>query len=457
MTSQTAVRGGQCEVISARWRRLLPRLATASLLAAAAVTLGLDRAAAVSTAAEPTGTVATWPQWRGPQRDGQISGQPAWPDQIGDSALVKNWSVPLAPSYSGPIVSEDQVFVTETKEKKIEVIRALDRKTGKQNWEVSWEGAISVPFFAKANGDWIRATPAYDGQTLYVGGIKDLLVAIDGKSGQVKWKIDFPQELKSSLPTFGFVSSPLVVGDALFVQAGGGCVRVDKATGKVIWQSLKDGGGMMGSAFSSPFLATIAGREQLLVQTRERLAGVDPQSGTELWSREIPAFRGMNILTPTVYNGNIFTSSYGGKSFMISVANENGTFATKEAWTNKVTGYMSTPVVINGHAYLHLQNQRFTCINLATGETCWTTTPFGKYWSLVANGDKILALDERGELLLIKANPEKFEKLDSRKLGSDDTWAHLAVCGNEIFIRELNAMTAYSWKAASTTNAQAAR
>ncbi|MFM9068989.1 MAG: PQQ-binding-like beta-propeller repeat protein, partial [Planctomycetota bacterium] len=235
MTSQTAVRGGQCEVISARWRRLLPRLATASLLAAAAVTLGLDRAAAVSTAAEPTGTVATWPQWRGPQRDGQISGQPAWPDQIGDSALVKNWSVPLAPSYSGPIVSEDQVFVTETKEKKIEVIRALDRKTGKQNWEVSWEGAISVPFFAKANGDWIRATPAYDGQTLYVGGIKDLLVAIDGKSGQVKWKIDFPQELKSSLPTFGFVSSPLVVGDALFVQAGGGCVRVDKATGKVIW------------------------------------------------------------------------------------------------------------------------------------------------------------------------------------------------------------------------------
>lgn len=65
---------------------------------------------------------------------------------------------------------------------------------------------------------------------------------------------------------------------------------------------------------------------------------------------------------------------------------------------------------------------------------------------MVAQGDRILALDERGELLLIRANPEKFELLDSRKISDASTWAHLAVCGNEVFIRELNAMTVYSWK-----------
>ena len=102
--------------------------------------------------------------------------------------------------------------------------------------------------------------------------------------------------------------------------------------------------------------------------------------------------------------------------------------------------------MIDGHVYLHLQNQRFTCINLATGETRWTTTSFGKYWSLVTNGDRILALDERGELLLIRANPEKFEKLDSRKISDDPTWAHLAVCGDEVFVRELNALVAYRWR-----------
>jgi outer membrane protein assembly factor BamB len=29
---------------------------------------------------------------------------------------------------------------------------------------------------------------------------------------------------------------------------------------------------------------------------------------------------------------------------------------------------MSTPVVIDGHAYLHLRSQRFTCVDLATGK-----------------------------------------------------------------------------------------
>jgi outer membrane protein assembly factor BamB len=107
---------------------------------------------------------------------------------------------------------------------------------------------------------------------------------------------------------------------------------------------------------------------------------------------------------------------------------------------------MSTPVVICGHAYLHLQNQRFTCINLKTGERTWTSNGFGKYCSLVAQGDRILALDQRGVLLLIKANPKEFELIDEMKISDADTWAHLAVSGDEIFIRELDALAVYRWQ-----------
>ncbi|REJ67212.1 MAG: hypothetical protein DWQ31_12020 [Planctomycetota bacterium] len=66
---------------------------------------------------------------------------------------------------------------------------------------------------------------------------------------------------------------------------------------------------------------------------------------------------------------------------------------------------MSSPVVYDGHVYLHLRNQWFICIDLASGETKWTTQPFGRYWNMVAAGEKILALDERGELLLIRPIP----------------------------------------------------
>ncbi len=57
-----------------------------------------------------------------------------------------------------------------------------------------------------------------------------------------------------------------------------------------------------------------------------------------------------------------------------------------------------------------------------------------------------MALDERGELLLIRATPEKFDLLDSRKISDEETWGHLAVEGDEVFVRELNGISAYWWR-----------
>ena len=65
--------------------------------------------------------LATWTQWRGPSRDGLVPGA-NWPDSLSEKVLTRVWRVDLAPSYSGPIVSESAVFVTGTVEKKTEGI-----------------------------------------------------------------------------------------------------------------------------------------------------------------------------------------------------------------------------------------------------------------------------------------------------------------------------------------------
>lgn len=386
-----------------------------------------------------------WNQWRGPTRDGLVPGS-NWPTSLSENNLTPLWRVELVSSYSGPIVSETMVFVTGTAQKKTEVVIALDRQSGNELWRAEWPGAISVPFFAASNGSWIRSTPAYDGESLFVGGMRDVMVSLDATTGKERWSVDFVKEFNSPLPAFGFVCSPLIDGDSLYVQAGASFVKLDKKTGKVIWSVLKDDGGMMGSAFSSPVIATLAGQRQLIVQTREKLAGVDPETGAVLWEQKVPSFRGMNILTPVVFGNGIFTSSYQNRSWLFHISKSDEAYQVKEAWNNKAQGYMSTPVVIDGHAYLHLQNQRFACINLTTGERTWTSTPYGKYSSLVAQKDLILALDQTGELLLLKANPKEFELLGQRKVSDQETWAHLAVCGEEIFVRELNALRAFRWK-----------
>ncbi len=163
---------------------------------------------------------------------------------------------------------------------------------------------------------------------------------------------------------------------------------------------------MNGSAFSSPVIATVAGKKQAIVQTRSSLCGVDLESGKTLWTQDIPTFRGMNIITPTLYGSAFLTSAYGGTTQLIGLSKSAEDFNLSQRWNLPAQGYMTTPVVIEGHAYTHLRNQRFACFDLANGVEKWRSKPYGKYSSLVAAGDKILALDEKGELMLIRANPK---------------------------------------------------
>jgi len=386
-----------------------------------------------------------WTQWRGPNRDGIVAGK-QWPDRLSEANVEPLWRKPLGPSYSGPIASEDMVYTTETMDRKKEIVRAYDRKSGEERWKAEWEGSLTVPFFAASNGSWIRATPAYDGESLYVAGMRDVLVCFDAKTGDERWRVDFVKDFKTPLPAFGFVCSPLVDGDAVYVQAGAAVLKLNKQSGKVVWRALEDAGGMNGSAFSSPTIGTLGGVRQLLVQTREKLAGIDLDSGDVLWTEVVPSFRGMNILTPTVYGESVFTSSYQNKSWLYGVAKNEDQFSVAETWSNNAQGYMSTPIVINGHAYMHLQNERFTCIDLRTGERTWTSKPQGKYCSLVAQGDRILALRNDGKLLYIQANPEEFKLIDEFQVSDSETWAYLAVAGDEFYVRELDGLSAFRWK-----------
>ena len=387
----------------------------------------------------------TWEQWRGPSRDGRILDETSkWPSDL--SGVETTWRKELNEGYSSPIVTTDLVFTVETKDKSDEIVRAFDRKSGKKLWEKSWEGSMKVPFFARKNGSWVRSTPVYSNGTLYVGGIREVLVAIDGKTGKEKWRIDFVKREKSGVPTFGFVSSPLVEGDFLYIQAGAEVAKIRCSDGKKIWGAMKDGRAMYGSAFSSLIIAEVAGKNQLLAQTREELAGMDLASGKVMWRYKVKAFRGMNILTPTIIGDTLFTSTYGGGSSLFTVSTDSEGMNVSKTWSHKTEGYMSSPLTHEGHLYMHGRDQRFHCFEAKTGKLKWSSVKkFSEYASLVANKGRALALTADGNLLLMELNPAEFKLIDTKKVSDSPTWAHLAVCGDELFVRELKGLAKLRW------------
>ena len=388
---------------------------------------------------------SSWPQWRGPDRNGIIPSDSPWPVKIDQDSLKEKWRIKLGKGYSGPVVSNKMVFTTESMDED-EITHAYNRDDGKSVWSTKWKGKMKVPFFAAKNGSWIRSTPTFDGKNLFVCGMRDVLHSLNAETGEINWKVDFVERYDTPLPAFGMVCSPLINGEDLYVQAGSGFVKLDKRNGKSIWRSLQDKGGMFGSAFSSPIIENINGMSQVVVQTRTDLAAVNPKNGKELWKQPIKAFRGMNILTPTVIGNSIFTSSYGGKSLLFEVQEDKNNQALVQSWENRQEGYMSSPIILGDFCYIHLRKQRITCLDMKNGETKWISSEsFGKYMSMVSNGKEILALDEDGTLYLIEPNPKKFIIKESRKISESPTWAHLAIVDNQIFIRELEALVCYSW------------
>jgi outer membrane protein assembly factor BamB len=382
-----------------------------------------------------------WAQWRGPTRDGQLPvGQ--LPDSLSD--LKQVWKRQHGPSYSGPVVCDGVLYTTETVDKAYEKVTAYDLETGDVLWTRQWKGSLAVPFFAAANGDWIRSTPACSEDGLVVVGMRDTIHCLDPKTGDSRWTLDVPASMKSPLPMFGAVCSPLIDGDSVYVQTGGATVKLRMGDGSVVWKTLDNADAQYPGAFSSPVIKTICGVRQLVVQTRAELCGVDLSSGNVLWRQPIEAFRGMNILTPLVIGDRVFTSAHSGKAQWFKITRQDSQWSIRQLWQQKQQAYMSSPVFAGGKILLHLKNERFTALDPETGASVFTTRPMAKYVSMITDGQRVLALTDGGKLMLIDVTGETFSLLEERGI-ANDSWAHVAIDGDALIVRDLEYLAVYRW------------
>ena len=214
----------------------------------------------------------------------------------GRPTLTSEWRSAVGSGQSSPVVSGDTVFVFSREGEK-EVARALDLRTGAELWRRDYPAPYRVYPGAASFGAGPKSTPVVHDGRLFTLGISGILTAFDAKDGRIVWQKDFAGRFKATAPPFGTSMSPLVAGGRLIVHAGGhdggALIAFDPATGKEKWTLAGDG-----PSYSSPIVTTFDGQEQIVIQVHRKILGVDPRSGTGLWSVPFVTPCDQNIVTP---------------------------------------------------------------------------------------------------------------------------------------------------------------
>jgi outer membrane protein assembly factor BamB len=398
--------------------------------------------------AHTTLPASDWPQWRGPNRDGLA------PDQPTLTALPKElkpaWHQDIGPGHAAPVIAGNKLVVLALTDGK-ETAHALDAATGKELWRRVFD-ANPADFANFGAGP--RCAPLVDGDRVYVQSGRGEFQCLGLADGKTRWGFSFEREFgatwfgnKGNDPAaketasrrHGNNGSPVIDGDRIFVAvgdpAGATLVCFDKLTGKKHWQTGTDN-----TAYASLMVGTLAGVRQVVHYTADALMGVEAASGKLLWRVPIKTGAKRHTVTPILHGDSIVVSSHSVGMLRFDIQKTGGGVKAVQAWANKdVATMLCTPVLVGGHLYA-LGTTRgtksdFVCVDFATGKLLWSQPGFEDYASVIAVGDKLLALNSTGELFLLRANPKHYEEL-GRMQATGKTWSHPAYVTGRFYLRD---------------------
>ena len=405
-----------------------------------------------------------WPQWLGPRRDG-VWRETGIVEKLPENLSYK-WRTPIGGGYSGPAVVDGRVYVMDRQLAKettnpqnafsrgqipgTERIVCLNEKDGKILWTHEYDCAYTVSYAAGP-----RVTPAIDHGKVYSVGAEGDLVCLDAKNGKKAWDRNFGRDFGVKTPMWGFAGHPLVDGNKVICLVGGeGSVAVafDKETGKELWRALsaKEPG------YAPPMIYEFAGKRQLIVWHPESVNGLDPDTGKVFWTYPTKAIQsGMSIPTPLKSGDRLFLTSFYNGSLMLRIANDTPEMIweskkVSEKDTDGLHSVMATPLIQDGYIYSPCSYGQFRCLKEETGERIWETfaptSGKSERWGnafVVKNGARAFIFSEKGDLIIAKLTPEKYDEISrahlidpvNRDPGRFVVWSHPAFANRCVYAR----------------------
>ena len=371
-----------------------------------------------------------WPEFRGPNRDGIQPGVTL--DEDWDANPPKElWRIPVGPGWSSFAVAGNRIFTQEQRGEN-EVVVCYDGRNGEQIWVHEYPSR----FWEVVGGAGPRATPTLSEGSLYAYGANGELRRLDAASGSLIWEHDTREDSGREPPQWGFSSSPLVSDGLVIVHAGGegdkGLLAYDIDAGQLKWTAASGN-----DSYSSPHLATLGGEQRLLMLTNRELGAYDVATG-ELVGEHAWQYEGYRVVQPLVFGeGSILLGSpMGTGTRRVDSEWDEDELLFEEQWTStRLCPYFNDYVVHQGHLY-GFDNNIFACLDLEQGKRKWKGGRYGNgQVLLLPERDQLLVITEDGELVLLRATPDKHLELAKYRALDGRTWNHHVLVGNRLYVR----------------------
>ena len=369
---------------------------------------------------------ADWPNWLGPTQDG-VSAE----TDFGNDLDNLQWKAKVGVGFSSVVVADGRLFTMGHDGQKRggnETVYCLDAKTGKPIWTDSYKAPL-VDYLHEGGP---CATPTVDGNAVFAISKHGLLHAYQAKTGKKVWSKDMMAVSgMQKVPEWGFAGSPYVMENLLLIEAGA-TFALNKQTGDIIWKS-KD----YRPAYGSPISFKSGENTHVAVLKTDGLVILDAQDGKTLAFEKWETSYRTNASTPIIKGNKVFIST--GYRRGCALFQWNGKFLRKIYENKNLSTHMNHAILSGDYLYgfdgnVHMAGPKdFACIQFSTGEEQWRVTDRGlQVGSLIVAGDRMIIHGQRGEGVIARVNPKKFEVLNREQIIGGKTWT-MPVLANGLF------------------------
>ena len=422
----------------------------------------LTKLAAVALSLVHTASAADWPQWRGPDGQGNVPPGPL-PLRWSETENV-TWKTAIpGRGWSSPVIEGNQIWLTtaiETPASPEETARRLKANTGDQPVTVLESVSLRAVCVDRATGrilhhiellserdpQWVHKlnsyaspTPVIENGRLYCHFGTFGNACVDTASGIIKWTNTSNRIMHENGPG----SSPMLWKNLFIVQYDGSdrqfIVALDKHTGKSAWKTDRTGemhsNPQLRKSYGTPLVTDIDGKPLLLSNGADWLYAYDPTDGSELWKIKYPNLGFSISPRPVLGHGMLYMST----SFMRAemLAYELGDSSPpKLAWRySKGAPQMPSPLLVGDELYFITDaGGVVTCLDAKTGAEHWRERLGGNYSAspIHANG-RLYFLSREGSVSVV-ATGKAFKVLAKNELESG-FMASPAAADGALFLR----------------------